>query len=527
MNTIPERTTVAISGQSIMTKSTSPSFGPPSAPAEIQISNVSNGCETRRMPTISTPALSMARFTDQQNQIETLKMQNDKLWMKLKRLEICHLEKRKNQSNEEAHGSSNPHDPQNSGYHQYHQPNHIIFNQHKTIPGTKLQAASGHQFQPFPQFQEQKFQEQKFQNQLLHDEKEERKFLAKIEVLRENIMEEQKTIDRYVEKAMSLKYPTEGTDKRFQELSITPRDLKRQKVTLRLEKTTHSNSARVDQSWKNLEVDGRKLEDSLKFLESMCSMEFGMECSKNTLKLLDLAPLNLESWSGPTVYEASTSWMNFYKSNGVFSTSARKYFLEKCINSIEDKAVVTDIRQTVAPETIEELIDYLLKNFGQPAKMQAILIQKHFSLDKMVWPITSKTVQRTYNAIKTHIGLMNSAEAIINYITKENGENGADIRLQEGILTKEYFQTLVRVMPVIKQSEFMMRLSLLNAREKFQAIKLQLISMREEAHNFATNWSEIPIEESEEEPYDMGAWTEMQIPDTLEEDTEEPYDLYD
>ena len=122
---------------------------------------------------------------------------------------------------------------------------------------------------------------------------------------------------------------------------------------------------------------------------------------------------------------------------------------------------------------------------------------------------------------------MNSAEAIINYITKENGELGADIVLQEGLLTKEYFQTLVRVMPVIKQSEFMMRLSLLNAREKFQAIKLQLISMREEAHNFATNWSEIPIEESEDEPYDMGAWTEMQIPDTLEEDTEEPYDLYD
>ena len=310
MNTVPE---------------VSSSCGPSSAPAEVKISNISNGCEhagAGSMPATHTPALSMARFADQQCEIGNLKMENDQLWMKLKKLEICH------------------------------------------------------------QAYDTKFH-QESQNQIFQDEKEEQKCLANIEILREEILEEQKIIDPYVEKAMSLKYPTESTHNRFQELCITPRNLKKQKASLKLEKISYSN-ARVDQSWKKMEGDFRKLEDSVNFLESMCSMDFGIECCKNTLKLLDLPPLNLESWNGPTVYDACKSWIEFYQNNGAFSLPARKYFLEKCINSIVQKEVVTDIKQNIRPKSIEELTDYLLKTFGQPAKMQMILIQKHYELDKLV-----------------------------------------------------------------------------------------------------------------------------------------------
>ena len=294
-----------------------------------------------------------------------------------------------------------------------------------------------------------------------------------------------------LEMASKLKHPTENSHRRLRELTKDWKELKLRKENLIGERSKlgHLTSNKLDLAIQALESEMDHANCQLKDLRLKCTTGIGADSSQESLRLISIDKLQLEKWAGPTVYEAVKKWREIFISSNCLSTSAQQFFLDKCINSLEDKTIALDIRQNVAPKDLEELIEYLLNTHGKPAKIQGILIRKHITMNKLTWPITSRNAEKNYEAIKTHLALLNSGKAMMNYLDAQHGEHQTNIMMQEGVLTKEYFIILAETLPLELQSGFKLKLSSMSAREKFLAFLDKYQSLKVETHNCATNWT--------------------------------------
>ena len=290
-------------------------------------------------------------------------------------------------------------------------------------------------------------------------------------ILKESYAEEQKEIDRYIFESRTVKYPSEQTFLRIEKLKEIPRRLDEKLKSLKVQKMMLPQQLQtmVTNEWKALEWQAQHMTTLFRELERRCIPHLAAESSKQSLKLINLPTLILNQWASPSLYQVIQLWLLTLESNGYLATSAKQFYVDKVINSIEDKNIKADILQTVNPTFVFEIVDYLIKNYGQPAMVQKQLIAKHHEIGRIDSPIEAKNAERNHNRVKMHLAVMNSGLAMIRYFDSTYGTSASSVCLQDGVLTQWYMHTLGTIIPTHRSAEFILSLVKLTAREKWKA----------------------------------------------------------
>ena len=294
--------------------------------------------------------------------------------------------------------------------------------------------------------------------------------------------------------AKKLKNPTEGSHKRLAELGKEFKELETRHEALvgEMVSTRGQMSVKAAAEMESIFDKILNLENLLKQLRLKCTADITDAGSISHLKLIQLDTLSLEKWKGMTVYEAISKWEQLLENTCGTSHSAKQIFLEKCILSLENDTIRLDIRQNLAPKCTEDLIKYLLANYGKPAKIQSMLIRKHLLTDKskpLSWPLTTENSEINYESAKIHLAVINSARCMIQYLDGKHGTAKADVMLSDGVLTKEYNITLASLIPSEIRSGFKLKLTNMTPRDKFEAFRALFEKLKNDAHDISTNWN--------------------------------------
>ena len=305
---------------------------------------------------------------------------------------------------------------------------------------------------------------------------------VEIEILKESYEREQTEVDHYLLQSEKVMYPSEYTANRIEKLKIIPRTLDERLKALKVRKIMLPQECQriLIYQWEALENQEKHMVNSFRELERRCTPHLASESSKEYLKLISLPELKVNQWSTPSLYEAIQLWLSHMEANHYLATTARKFYVDKILDSLSDQEVKADILQTVNPTNVQDIVVYLVKNCGQPAVIQRQLIEKHNEIGRIESPIHGRNAEENFNKIKIHLALMRSGLALIQYFDHTYGVTASSIYLQDGVLTQWYMHTLGNVLPVYQSAEFIVSLVKLTAREKFAAFHNKFLKIQEQ-----------------------------------------------
>ena len=157
--------------------------------------------------------------------------------------------------------------------------------------------------------------------------------------------------------------------------------------------------------------------------QTLCSrLTQGENSNTNFTRAKNLSPLpsqQLYVLEVPSLYEFISNVRQIQGSQGIFAPGGalHKSLVNKILESLgeHEPDAVQDIKNEKSAETVDSVVQYLVRHYGSPAMVEALAQRHHEEIGRLFRPFLENNTAVSHAAIKAHRSTMNSVSTMIAY----------------------------------------------------------------------------------------------------------------